>query len=118
VDDWQTATVSLDWLTEAASSETASGYDRAFEWLKAIGLVPIEISSVRLPGGLKVKSYPYDAIPVRYLAASACEWDSWGRSDPFSFVDNISVECAGTPEHESTVGYLSSLGHDEDEEAA
>jgi hypothetical protein len=115
VNDWETDTVSLDWLTEAALSETASGYDRAFPWLIAIGLLPSDIALVKIIGGLKIRAFRCEAIPVRYLAASAQEWDAWGSSDPVDFVQAIGVECVGTLGHAAVVGLLSDLGHEDDD---
>lgn len=65
----------------------------AFEWLKRTGLVPENVSKMRVRQVLT--DLDPQAISIEYLAAAAYEWDSWGPASPIDFVKAIAAETRG-----------------------
>jgi len=86
-----------------------------FEWLKAIGLVPAETK--RMDVRQVLTDLDPENISVRYLAAAAFEWDTWGPSNPDQFLNALSAETRGA-KRDLIVETLSSLGRAAVEAAA
>jgi hypothetical protein len=102
--------VTLASLRDATKADNKPGMMIA--WLKRIGVIPLHVQWKRTNRLPNTNLNP-DAIPVRYLAEFAYEWDSWGGgSTPVQFVKALSFEVKGTPEKESTNKVLVSLGTD------
>ncbi len=100
-------THSLDSLRVAA--DTYYGEECfIYHWLMAEGFVPLDHqvtrkSTVRLGG-------PGDKIETDYLAATALEWDRWGRPLPYEFVRMLDAEYGQKFENVSSI--LRELGRD------
>ena len=65
----------------------------SFDWLKAVGLVPEDVSRMDIRQVLT--DLDPDNISVAYLAAAAYEWDTWGEASPVDFVKAIAAETRG-----------------------
>jgi hypothetical protein len=103
--EWTQKTYSLAYLR---SKETFGTFRSVFPWLKGIGIVPLDVSSMR---DAQVKLALDDKnIEAGYLAASAYEWDSWGASRPSEFLDALDLETAGTTRKDVIVETLTMLG--------
>lgn len=103
---WEKRTYSFNWLARYASQ--FAHYRSVFEWLKAIGVVPNDVESVR-PSQVKLGLDP-EAIEGGYLASAAYEWDSWGASSPTDFIMALECELSGSEQRDAIASILLALG--------
>ena len=86
-----------------------SDMNSIFEWLKAVGLVPQDVKRMDIRQVLT--DLDPENISVKYIAAAAYEWDTWGPSTPDQFLKAISAECRGA-KRDLIVETLMSLGRE------
>lgn len=80
----------------------------AFEWLQKTGLVPDNVTKMRVRQVLT--DLDPEAVSVEYLAAAAYEWDSWGPASPVEFVKAIGAETRGSSQRDLIMETLTTLG--------
>jgi len=102
------STLSLSDL-RAQADKWPGGRTVIFKWLVNHDLIPpmMEPPSKRVV--VRLGGDP-DAIATDYIAASAAEWDSWGKTDPRDFVSALETEYGQRYDAVSEV--LSSLGRE------
>ena len=119
--DWTSETFSLAWLRERRFDFDPLSESPVFEWLKSIGAVPASVHATghaliedghasRYSQNQPVLNLDGDAIPARYLALTAGEWDTWGKSTPTQFLDAIELETAGHTKRDTVYETLWALG--------
>ena len=106
--DWLTQTYSYNWLRKRAADRADMA--GAMTFLKSIGVVPEGETYRRtnIPGS--VAAPHSSAIPGRYLAEFANDWDSDGPSSPVDFIEALEFECAGTEKRDVVSDLLADLG--------
>lgn len=106
--NWEGNTVTFEYLRTQALSSPDIGL--MVPWLRRIGIIPL---SATVTKGAKVTNTNLNpaAIPARYLAELAYEWDSWGGgSTPEQFVKALAFEVRGTEERAAFEQALSAKG--------
>lgn len=106
-EDWKAKTYRLSWLRMKAAE-----YDHFLNqkaWLKTIGLLPEDEDFTGM-NWLPSTNLNPAAIPARYIAEVANEWDAMGPSSPSEFINALSFECAGTPQRDVVSSLLAALG--------
>lgn len=105
--EWQKRTHALSWLKKQAFDHRS--LDNQMVFLKAVGVVPEDVE-FRGRNWLPSTNLPAAAIPARYIAEVANEWDEMGPSSPVDFIHALSFECAGTTQRDEVADVLASLG--------
>ena len=106
--DWKTQTYALSWLRKQASDHAHLRSAEAF--LRAIGVVPEDVDRLYQRNVEISTSLPKAAIPAKYLATMAHEWDNMGPSSPVDYIHALSFECAGTQQRDVVAETLAALG--------
>ena len=106
--EWKTETYGIAWLKKQAYDHRHLQSAEAF--LRDIGVVPADVDKLYDRTVVISTSLPKAAIPARYIATMASEWDSWGPSSPVEFINALACECAGTNQRDVVAETLASLG--------
>ena len=106
--DWKTQTYALSWLRKQASDHAHLQSAEAF--LRVIGVVPEDEDRLYQRNVEISTSLPKAAIPGKYLATMAYEWDKLGASSPVDYIHALSFECAGTHQRDVVAETLATLG--------
>jgi hypothetical protein len=106
--DWMARTFTFSWLARYAAE--FAHYRSTFEWLKAIGVVPNDVESMRTSQVQVKLDLDPERIEAGYLAAVAYEWDSWGESSPTDLIFALECELKDSPQRDAVATILLALG--------